>query len=81
MRLYEVVVDDGRDVFKSVCCAASKRELKSVYGGNGEFLKVTDVTSDYPIDLDKVENALSKGEFGRNEIMLIKEIVTRGLEK
>lgn len=79
LKIYEVVVDDGTDVFKTSICATSKRELKDKWAGNGEFLKITDVTDKYPISVEKVEDALENAGFNRGEVMLITEILSRGL--
>lgn len=40
MKLYECIVDDGKDVFKTLTASKSKKELLSVYGGNGSFEKL-----------------------------------------
>lgn len=79
LKIWEVIVDDGTDVFKTSICATSKRELRDVWGGNGEFLKITDVTEKYPISVDEVKAALEKSGFGKNEILLVGEILARGL--
>lgn len=79
LKIFEVVVDDGADVFKTSICATSKRELKEVWGGNGDFLKITDVTEKHPIYIDKVKTALENADFGKIEVMLITEILSRGL--
>ena len=79
LKIWEVIVDDGTDVFKTSICATSKRELRDVWGGNGEFLKITDVTEKYPISVDEVKSALEKSGFGKNEILLVGEILARGL--
>ena len=50
MKLFECIVDDGNNVFKSTVAARNKKELLNVYGGNGDFVKITDVTNDYFTD-------------------------------
>ncbi len=47
MKLYECIVDDGKNVFKVLTAAKNKKELLNVYGGNGTFEKITDVTKEY----------------------------------
>ena len=46
MKLYECIIDDGTNVFKTVTAAKSKKELLNVYGGNGTFEKIKDITKD-----------------------------------
>lgn len=75
MKLFECIVDDGKDAFKTVVAAKNKKELLSVYGGNGEFVKTTDVTKDYPIDINKLEDILRNANYGKAEINLITELV------
>lgn len=71
MKLYECIVDDGKQVFKTVTAAKNKKELLNIYGGNGTFEKITDVTSDYPIDENKLDNALRSAGYGQAEINLL----------
>jgi len=47
MKLFKCIVDDGKQVFKSYTAAKSKKELLNIYGGNGTFEKIVDVTSDF----------------------------------
>ena len=79
MKIYEVIVDDGKDVYKSRAYAKSKKELREVYGGNGDFLRVKDVTADYPVSLDKLENDLKKAGWGNVEVGYVKAILERSV--
>lgn len=47
MKLFKCIVDDGENVFKTLTAAKSKKELLEVYGGNGTFEKIEDVTNEY----------------------------------
>lgn len=71
MKLYECIVDDGQSVFKTVTAAKNKKELLNVYGGNGKFEKIKDVTNEYPIDENKLDNTLRTAGYGQAEINLL----------
>ena len=71
MKLFECIVDDGTQVFKTVTAAKNKKELLNVYGGNGSFEKITDVTNDYPIDENKLDNTLRSAGYSQAEINLL----------
>lgn len=47
MKLFECIVDDGKNVFKAIAAAKNRKELLDIYGGNGTFQKITDVTKEY----------------------------------
>ena len=76
MKLYKCIISDRSNgqVFQRVTAAKNKKELLSVYGGNGDFEKITDVTNDYPIDIDFLRNTLET-VFGEGETALITELV------
>lgn len=71
MKLYECIVDDGQNVFKTVTAAKNKKELLNVYGGNGKFEKIKDVTNNHPIDENKLDNTLKAAGYGQAEINLL----------
>lgn len=81
MKLFECIVDDGKDVFKTITAAKNKKELLSVYGGNGVFEKITDVTNDYPIDVDKLSDDLLRFGWGQAERNLICALVQEHFKK
>lgn len=64
MKLFECIVDDGKDVFKTNCVAKNKKDLLSVYGGNGEFISIKDITNSafaVPIgDYEAIESCIEK---------------------
>lgn len=66
-----VYVDDGENLMKLAIPAKSAKSAKEYANGNGEIIKVADVTEDYPIDSWKVANALKKDGFGQTEIDFI----------
>lgn len=71
MRKYMVYVDDGEYLMKLAIPAKSVKAAKEYASGNGEIIKVSDVTEDYPIDSYKVAQALKNGNFGQTEIDFI----------
>lgn len=67
MKIFRVVVDDGVSAFATFIVAKDLEELYDVWSGNGEFLKVADVTSEYFYDdLDRQKKFFS--EFGLSNI-------------
>lgn len=71
MKKYMVYMDDGKGCFKIAVPAKSEKEARKYVEGNGEVIAVKDVTSDYPISIEKVAEALEKANFGQIEIDLI----------
>ena len=71
MKLCECIVDDGTNVFKTTSAAKNKKELLNVYGGNGSFEKITDVTKDYIIDENKLDDTLRAAGYKQAEINLL----------
>jgi len=73
MKLFECIIDDGTQVFKTLTAAKSKKELLSVYGGNGTFEKITDVTNDYFTEhsVDYLNKCLESTQWGKGERALI----------
>ncbi len=79
MKAYEMIIDDGH-VFKCVRPAESVKQLKYIYGGNGEMVRIKDVTEEYPLDLDylrKVLRGQANGHFGEVETDIICSLVQR----
>ena len=86
MKLYKCIVDDGRDVFKTLTAVKSKKELMDVYGGNGSFEKIQDVTSEYftnesPERLDQDLQKMGWGEGERKLICALLEHHIKDIEK
>lgn len=82
MKLYEMIIDGGQDVFKMVRPAKDVKELKYIYGNNGEFVRIKDVTEDYPIDTEYLRRVLTgkeNGHFGEVETDIICALVGRFL--
>lgn len=82
MKLFECIVDDGTDVFKTTITAKSKKEMLNVYGGNRTFEKIKDVTNDYLIEssIEKLETDLLRTGWGEGERKLICALVQQHLD-
>ena len=83
MKLFECIIDDGENVFKTLTASKNKKELLSVYGGNGSFEKITDVTNEYLISesVDKLRCDLQRTGWGKGEIEIICALVEEYIEK
>lgn len=76
MKKYMVYIDNGESVMKVAVPSESVKAAKKYCAGNGEIIKVTDVTADYPISIDKVVETLKTANFGQVEIDLIMRTLT-----
>lgn len=83
MKLFECIIDDGKDVFKTLTASKNKKELLSVYGGNGSFEKITDVTNEYliPESVEKLKCDLQRTGWGKGEIEIICALVEEHIRK
>lgn len=80
MKAYEMIIDGGESVSKYIRPAKNVKQLKYIYGGNGEMVRIKDVTKDFPIDLDylhKVLRGQTQGHFGEVETDIICSIIQR----
>lgn len=75
MKLYEMIIDDGKELYRVNRLAKNEKELRNTYGGNGEIVRVKDITDSYPINLDSVYNALNFASVGETERELIVECI------
>lgn len=71
MKKYMVYLDDGETCFKIAVPAINERKAKEYVSGNGNVIAIRDITEEFPIDLDKVAQALRLASFGNTEIDLI----------
>lgn len=83
MKLFECIIDDGTDVYKSLCTAKSKKELLDVYGGNGDFIKIKDITNECfdETSAEELRNDLKKAGWGEGETRLIVALLEEHIEK
>lgn len=66
-----IYMDDGKNCFKIAVPAKNEKDAKEYVKGNGEIIAIKDVTEDYPINLEKVVQALKQANFGITEIDII----------
>lgn len=73
MKLFECIIDDGQDVFKTFLTAKNKKELTENYVDGGRFEKITDVTDEYliPESVDLLREHLSRMGWGKAETAII----------
>lgn len=81
MKMFECIIDDGKNVFKEVVAANSKKHMLDQWGGNGNFLIVKDVTKDCPIDTEKLQSDLLKLGWGMAESRLIMMLAEEHMKK
>lgn len=83
MKLYRCLVNDGNIIFETFTAAKNKTELMEVYGGNGEFEKVQDVTKEYFTESspDKLRTDLRMNGWGKAETELISALLEEHLRK
>ena len=79
MRIYRIYLDDGENVYKIHVPAYSKKEAELYCQGNGEIVNSADVTSDFPINVNTLHDAL-KARFGQTEIDIIMRCISQTLE-
>ncbi len=77
MKKYMIYLDDGKDVYKLAIPATNEKKAREYVRGNGEVIAIKDITSDCPISVDKVTQALLKSNFGQIEI----DLITRALQE
>ena len=77
-KMFEMYIDDGQDIIKAARIGKSAADIKKRYSGNGEFVKVADVTEDYPINEYKVMDALAAAGFGEAEQEAIRHLLRTG---
>ncbi len=80
MKAFEMIIEDREHVFKCVRPARNVNELKKIYGGNGDFVRIKDVTQEYPLDVDYLRRVLrgeTIGHFGETETDIICALVQR----
>ena len=81
MRLFKCIIDDGCDIFKTFVPARNKNELLKVYGGNGDFIIIEDVTNLFINNniINAIEADLQKAGWDEIQIRFIKAILERNI--
>ena len=77
-RMYEAIIDDGEQVFKASRLALDEEDFESRYGGNGELVRIRDVTEDFPISENAVRSALEAAGFGEAEREAVVSLLISG---
>lgn len=81
-KVYDVYMDDGRDVFKVVIPAESKQAATKAVAGNGEVVKIRENTLVPNIDCNALADTLRKNAWGDAEIQVItRTLAAVGLER
>lgn len=77
MKLFRVYVDDGSQVFKTFSAAKSKKAMIERDGGNGEFVKIEDVTQEFLCEgsAERCYADLRRAGWGNAEATLIAELI------
>lgn len=81
-KVYDVYMDDGRDVFKVVIPAESKQAATKAVAGNGEVVKIRESTLVPNIDCNALADTLRRNAWGDAEIQVItRTLAAVGLER
>ena len=77
MRLFECIVNDGEDIYKTLVTAKNKKELLNVYSGNGDFEKIKDVTNEYFTEesVDCLDESLKSTGWGEAERKILRALL------
>lgn len=82
-KAYEMIINEGLDVYKVLKAEKYPKKIKQSYGGEGEIIRIKDVTESYPIDVDylrKVLRGQTMGHFGEVETEIICSILEKCYE-
>lgn len=63
---YEVIFDDGENIYKEYIPALSEKDLCNQWGGNGDIVRIKEVP-DYLPDAGRVRDDLAKLGYGKAE--------------
>ena len=74
-RAFEAVFETVDGAFKLTRPAKDEKAFHYQFDGNGEILKLKDITEETPISLGHLEKTLQKAEYGKREIELILALV------
>lgn len=74
-KMYEMIIDDGDNVYKVTRAAKGLNDLKARYGGNGEFVRIKDVTNSVSISCNRLHAALNAAGFSESERESIVSII------
>ena len=82
MRLFKCIVNDGDDIIKAYATGKTKKDILNIYGGNGEFIKVVDVTELHleQNSLKLLENDLLNTGWGEAERTIILALLQQHID-
>ena len=82
MRLFKCIVDDGDDIINTYTTGKNKKDMLNIYGGNGEFIKVEDVTKIHleQNSLKLLENDLLNTGWGEAERVIILALLQQHID-
>ena len=79
MKIYEAIVDDGRDVFKVLKACRNQTEMKEFCKGNGEIIRIKERTSEFGFctesGISLLADTLRRAQYGQQEIDIITRLV------
>ena len=81
MKLFRCFINAGDHIFEAFATGKNKKAMLDVYGGNGDFEKVDDVTNNYLNEksLERLESDLQNACWGKGEVALITGLVQEHL--
>lgn len=74
MKVYEVIIESGNDVFKTLIPAKNTKDVEKQVQGNGEIVRIKDVTDKYPISINFIHEQLL-GKIGEAELTIITRVL------
>lgn len=74
-KIFEVIFESGKDVFKEYIPCKTKKEAEKWIQGNGDIVRIKEYKLNDSISLDKILDALKASKFGEIEI----DIISRAL--
>lgn len=77
---YEVIIDDGQSVFKAYVPGLSEKDVTAKWSGNGEIVRIKDVSAEYLPDAARVRDDLAKMGYGAAEQDFIYRILSQYVE-
>lgn len=77
MKKFMAYLDDGENCYKIAVPAESIKDAKVFVEGNGEIIKVVDVSDSFSISAEKVAEVLTSGGFSQVEVDFIVRTLTR----
>ena len=79
-QIYKVYLEGRTNVYSVIIPAKSKKEAIEYCRGNGEVVKIKDITNDTPISVSSICDALTNANFGQDEIDIICRLIQNNLK-